>query len=84
MTTLDTYLNGQLNQDKIRMIVDTANQFQCYLIIEYQNKQYNAKSVLSLGVLNGTTGDIKLHATGSDCCEALEIIQNICEKLEKS
>jgi phosphotransferase system HPr (HPr) family protein len=84
LTTLDSFLNGRLNQGKIKRICETANQFQSYLLFEYQNRKYNAKSVLSLGILNGMSGSITIHAIGADSNEALKAIQEICEDREKT
>jgi phosphotransferase system HPr-like phosphotransfer protein len=84
LATLDSFLNGRLNQDKIKRISKTANQFQSYLLFEHKNRKYNAKSVLSLGILNGVKGKITIHAIGVDSTEALEAIQQICEDREKT
>jgi phosphotransferase system HPr-like phosphotransfer protein len=84
MASLDSFLNGRLNQEKIKRIIQTANLFQSYLLFEHQNKKYNAKSVLSLGILNGINGNITIHAIGTDSNEALKAIQQICEDKEKT
>jgi phosphotransferase system HPr-like phosphotransfer protein len=79
MTILDCRIKSPLNEQKIFLIASQANYYQSYLLIEHNQKQYNAKSVLSLSVLLGIEGNIKLHAVGFDADEALVALQKAVE-----
>ena len=61
--------------------VQTANQFDSQILIEFTNKKINAKSImglLSLGVKKGEA--IYVFANGSDEKEAVDALAKLAEK----
>lgn len=67
-------LTEKINYQKMKQIVATANQYQSYIIFKSQHKEINAKSLLSLSILNGTQGEISIQAKGKDAYVALQAI----------
>ncbi|WP_078553626.1 HPr family phosphocarrier protein [Bacillus alkalicellulosilyticus] len=73
--TLTYLLTRSLNYNKIITLVTKANQFESYILIEYENKKVNAKSILSTCILQGFKGVITIHAQGKDSNHAIEDLQ---------
>lgn len=72
---------GGLKAKVAANFVQTANQFDSQILIEFTNKKINAKSImglLSLGVKKGEA--IYVFANGSDEKEAVDALAKLAEK----
>lgn len=79
-------LSQEMNYPTILRLMETANQFQSYILIERNQERVNAKSLLGLSTLNGFQGEVVLHAVGRDSFVALNELQAILKqtKIEQS
>ncbi|GAE37336.1 HPr family phosphocarrier protein [Halalkalibacter akibai] len=76
--TTHCIISENLNRAKVYQLVSVANRFDSNIIIELNTKRFNAKSLLSVGVLHGINGEICFHATGNDSTIALDELRKIC------
>jgi phosphotransferase system HPr-like phosphotransfer protein len=75
-------LPEKMEPRKIQNMVYKANEFeQCQIFIEYNDIRLNAKSLLSMSLLNGAEGMCCLHANGKDSREALETMRTVCTSI---
>lgn len=72
--TANFFLSKKINRAKILEVVNTADQFQSYILFQKDQKKFNAKSILSVSTLYGMKGDIVLHAHGEDSEIALDAL----------
>lgn len=77
-STTRCLLAENLNRDKVFQLVNVANQFESHILIELNRRKFNAKSLLSVGVLHGANGLISFHASGEDSETALTELRKVC------
>ncbi|WP_171016879.1 HPr family phosphocarrier protein [Pseudalkalibacillus caeni] len=73
-------LTKKVNRAFLMALVETANLYESYIVLEMDKKRVNAKSLLSVGGLVGYRGIISIHATGRDCEQAINGIETLLEK----
>lgn len=76
--TTQCLISENLNRDKVFQLVSVANQFESNILIELNRKRFNAKSLLSVGILHGVHGEIFFHANGDDSVTALCELKKVC------
>ncbi|MFC0557767.1 HPr family phosphocarrier protein [Halalkalibacter alkalisediminis] len=76
--TTHCLLSDNLNRDKVFQLVNVANKFDSHILIELNRRKFNAKSLLSVGVLHGANGMISFHANGDDSETALTELKKVC------
>ncbi|WP_227936755.1 HPr family phosphocarrier protein [Alkalihalobacillus deserti] len=81
-STTQCLISENLNREKVFQLVSVANQFESNILIELNRKRFNAKSLLSVGMLHGAHGEIFFHANGDDCETALEELKKICVEIQ--
>jgi len=70
-----------LHNKQATYFVQKANEFDCSIWLESENRRMNAKSLLgimSLGILTGTT--VTLSASGPDAEEALNALEALLQR----
>jgi len=70
-----------LHNKQATYFVQKANEFECSIWLESNNRKMNAKSLLgimSLGVVTGTT--VVLSATGSDAEAAVDSLEALLQR----
>ena len=70
-----------LHNKQATYFVQKANEFDCSIWLESENRKMNAKSLLgimSLGILTGTT--VTLSASGPDADAALEALEALLQR----
>lgn len=70
-----------LHNKQATYFVQKANEFDCSIWLESENRKMNAKSLLgimSLGILTGTT--VTLSASGPDAEEALNALEALLQR----
>ncbi|WP_026672019.1 HPr family phosphocarrier protein [Alkalihalobacterium bogoriense] len=72
--TVDGHLRSKLNHQRILQLVTKANQFNSYILIQFDTKTLNAKSLLSACALHGVSGPIRLQVHGDDSNQALHVL----------
>ena len=71
-----------LHNKQATYFVQKANEFDCSIWLESENRKMNAKSLLgimSLGILTGTT--VTLSASGPDAEEALNALEALLQRV---
>ncbi len=58
----------------------TANQFKSSIVLQYDNKYIDVKSILGLFTTLTNTGDYELHVHGPDADEAKSALLSVFEK----
>lgn len=70
-----------LHNKQATYFVQKANEFECSIWLESDNRQMNAKSLLgimSLGIVTGAT--VKLTASGPDAAAAINALESLLQR----
>lgn len=68
------------NNTAIVEISQTANRFRSSIVLQYENKYIDVKSILGLFTTLVTSGEYTLHVHGPDAEEAIPAMQEVFAK----
>jgi phosphocarrier protein len=68
------------NNAAIVEISQTANRFRSSIVLQYENKYIDVKSILGLFTTLVTSGEYNLHVHGPDAVEAIQAMTEVFAK----